>query len=174
MLATHTKSFFRCERGAALVELAVALPLMLVFFAAIVEGARIMWSYQASIAGVRDASRYLARIVPGNVCSLNGGDVSTWTTNSYVSGWETDLTQVVSQSVLGQSMFPADVSLTTPVIAEYICDDGAFRNAPVAIGRVSAEIKIRLPFSSLLTFLGGTNVGTIDATLRDQSRIYGS
>lgn len=177
IFARRAKRFLGCDRGAALVEFALALPLMLVFFATIVEGSRIMWSYQTAIAGVRDASRYLARVVPANVCTFTGGDVTNWTTNGYVSGWESDLTQMVSTAVAGGqsvSLFPADVTVVAPVTPAYICDSGAFRDSPVAIGQVSAKIKIKLPFSSLLHFFGGNAAASIDTTLRNQSRIYGS
>src|SRR5687767_807230 len=58
----------RNERGVALVEFAILLPILLLLFAVTIEGTRMMWSYQTAIAGVRDAARYLGRITPSNVC----------------------------------------------------------------------------------------------------------
>ncbi|WP_241560087.1 TadE/TadG family type IV pilus assembly protein [Solirhodobacter olei] len=157
------RAFAGGERGAILVEFALVLPMMLIFFAVIVEGSRMMWSYQTAIEGVRDASRYLARVAPANICSLGGGyDISVW---------QPDLQQIVSQTISGQ-VFPTDV--TVSVTPGFRCDTGDFRNTPVTIGTVSAQVQIQFPFSSLLSFFGGTAPASLQTTLTDQSRIYGS
>ena len=55
-----------------MVEFAILLPILLLVFAVIVEGGRLMWSYQTVVAGVRDATRYVARAAPANICSTGG------------------------------------------------------------------------------------------------------
>ena len=62
--------FARDESGVALVEFAVVLPMMLVVFAVIIEGSRLMMSYESAISGVRDATRYLARITDAGACAV--------------------------------------------------------------------------------------------------------
>ncbi|AML52377.1 TadE/TadG family type IV pilus assembly protein [Falsihalocynthiibacter arcticus] len=64
--------FRRDERGTALVELAISLPFALLVFGMIIEGSRMLWAYQSAAAGVRDATRYLARIVPRDICTSGG------------------------------------------------------------------------------------------------------
>ena len=66
--------FRQSEAGATAVEFAILLPVMMVVFAAIVEGSRIYWNYQSAVSGVRDASRYLARITNADIC---GGTANT-------------------------------------------------------------------------------------------------
>ena len=74
-ISQSLKAFGKCDRGAVLVEFAIMLPVFLLTFAVIFEGGRMLWSYQATAAGVRDASRYLARISPETIC-VNGGGVA--------------------------------------------------------------------------------------------------
>jgi hypothetical protein len=159
------KRFLGCERGAVLVEFAMVLPMMLIFFAIIIEGARLMWSYQTAIEGVRDATRYLARVTPANICATSGS----------VTGWSGKLTQIVSTTISDQSVqsvFPKDVSVIS-VTPSYSCNAGDFRNSPVAIGQVSAQIQIDFPFASLFRLVG-SSPDRLQTTLTDQSRIYGS
>ena len=51
-----------CRRGAAMFELALTLPVLLIIFAGGWEMARALWTYDMLNKGVRDASRYLARV----------------------------------------------------------------------------------------------------------------
>lgn len=68
-LRHHAARFLRDEDGVALVEFAVVLPMMLLVLAIIFEGTRLLLSYQAAISGVRDATRFLSRVVPATVCA---------------------------------------------------------------------------------------------------------
>ena len=61
-------SFRSTTSGATVVEFAILMPVMLVCFGTIVEGARIYWNYQSAVSGVRDAARYLARTTDGQIC----------------------------------------------------------------------------------------------------------
>lgn len=51
-----------CRRGVAMFELAITLPILLIIFAGGWELARGLWTYDILNKGVRDASRYLARV----------------------------------------------------------------------------------------------------------------
>jgi Flp pilus assembly protein TadG len=66
----------RSDRGAFLVEFAIVVPLLILLFGIVVEGGRLMWSYQTAAAGVRDAARYLGRIVPSDLCVTDTGNTS--------------------------------------------------------------------------------------------------
>ena len=61
--------FRRAEDGTALVEFAISLPLILVVSFGTINSMRLFWSYQAAVAGVRDAARYVARMAPDNICT---------------------------------------------------------------------------------------------------------
>ena len=66
-LRHHLLRLARNDDGVAIVEFAIALPMMLLVFAVIIEGSRLMIAYQSTIAGVRDATRYLSSVLPRRV-----------------------------------------------------------------------------------------------------------
>lgn len=51
-----------CRRGVAMFEFAITLPILLIIFAGGWELALGLWTYEGLNKGVRDASRYLARV----------------------------------------------------------------------------------------------------------------
>jgi Flp pilus assembly protein TadG len=55
----------RSERGAALVELALVIPLLLVMALLVAEFGRAIYQYNLLVKSVRDATRYLAMQTPG-------------------------------------------------------------------------------------------------------------
>jgi Flp pilus assembly protein TadG len=161
--------FGRNRSGATAVEFAILLPVMLVTFGAIVEGSRIYWNYQAAVSGVRDASRYLARITNNDVC---GGAAST---NTNLAGGAATATTIINRNIGtgGSNLFPVAVSLstTTPVSATYNCIAvTGVGVVPVAV--VNATVQVQLPFAALFSFFGPVN-GQMTSTITDQSRIYG-
>ncbi|CAN0605625.1 unnamed protein product, partial [Ectocarpus sp. 12 AP-2014] len=70
-VSAYLTKFRREESGVALVEFAIFLPLFLLAFFVVVEFSRIFFSYQGAISGVRDATRYLARVADADVCVTN-------------------------------------------------------------------------------------------------------
>lgn len=154
--------FRRDEQGAALVEFAIALPLVLVVFAVIVEGGRLFWSYQATVAGVRDAARYVARVAPTDSCS----------TGATFSGYTTKVEDIVRSTMAQDSLFPAGVTVTDvePVL---LCIAGSYRVSPAPVAQVTATLEVTFPFAGVFTFAGST-LGTITTTVTDQSRVFGS
>lgn len=152
--------FLRCERGVVLTEFAISLPLILVVFAVIVESGRTFWSYQAAISGVRDATRYLARLAPLNSCPA--GDLS---------GYDAQLTTIVTRSVTGTTIFPPRVTVTQ-VSSELTCVSGTLRQDPAPVASVTAEVTIELPFAGVFRLVGG-DLSRIDTEITDSARIYG-
>jgi hypothetical protein len=153
----------RREDGGALVEFAISLPIILILALLTVESMRLFWSYQAAIAGVRDATRYLARIAPDDICTAGGS----------VSGYASQLESIVETTIAGASLFPSGVSVTslTPALA---CVTGlGLRQASVPVATISANVSISMPFSQILRIVGGTPAATIHTTVRDQTRVYG-
>ncbi len=153
--------FWRDRRGTALVEFAISLPLVLVIFATIVESARTLFAYQAAIAGVRDASRYLARAAPLDICSTGGT----------LTGFSGKVSDIVILGLDGNSVFPGLVTVDS-VVPGHDCTPGAFRVSPVPVATVTATVSIALPFAGLFT-LAGVAVPGITTTITDTSRIFG-
>lgn len=163
----------REERGAALVEFAILLPVMLLIFAVIVEGARMFWAYQTTIAGVRDASRYLARIVPANICMVNTTQTAA---NAAVAGYATTLQNIVANShgssLRGNvTLFPAHITINS-VVPTVKCVAGTYRLPNVGVAQVTASLTITFPFAGVFS-LSGQSISTINTTVFDETRIFG-
>jgi len=161
--ARRAKSaFVGDERGAALVEFAIILPIMLLLFAVIIEGSRMMISFQAAISGVRDATRYLSRVVPVNICSSGGS----------VAGYSTQLQTIVSQGISGNSVFPTAVTVNF-VTPSFSCVAGTYRVSPAAVAQVTANVTITFPFAGVFALNGG-NLPQITTNVTDAARIFGT
>ena len=156
------RRFLRAEDGVALVEFALVLPMMMLIFAVIIEGSRMMLSYESAINGVRDATRYLARTAPRNVC----------TSGASVAGYSTYLQTLVRQGVTSNSVFPSAVTIGA-VTPSYRCVTGTYRGGAVPVAQVTAVITVTFPFSGIFTLVGGT-LPTLTTTVTDQARVYGS
>ena len=155
------RRFGREDSGVALVEFALALPLMLVLFATTLDGGRMLWSYQKAVSGVRDATRHLARTAGTDLCP--GGDLA-----SHAPA----LLRIVRNSVAGQDITPSGVTIVS-VVPTLSCPTGTWRNGQVEIATVTATLRITMPFSEVFRLVGGS-LGTFDATVTDQTRIFGS
>lgn len=162
VLTEKARRFLRDEEGTALVEFAVVLPMMILVFAVIVEGARLMLSYQAAISGVRDATRYLSRVLPADICT-SGGSASAYTAQ---------LATIVRNSTSGRAVFPSAVTVSsvTPSVG---CVSGTYRTSPAGVATVTAAITVNYPFSGVFSFAGGS-VASVTTTITDSARIFGS
>ncbi|SMY06128.1 TadE/TadG family type IV pilus assembly protein [Flavimaricola marinus] len=156
------KDFAADEQGVALVEFALILPLLILLFAVTIDSARIMMSYHTTVSGVRDASRYLARIAPLDICT-NGGDLTQF---------EDDLADIISESIDGQGRFVSGVALVS-VSTVLTCAPGSFRISPSPVVAVTADLSISFPFASLYTLVGGAH-STFQTTVRDQNKVFGT
>lgn len=155
--------FWRREDGAVLVEFALTLPLILILAFLSIESMRLFWSYQAVIAGVRDATRYLARIAPADLCTSGGN----------VTGYATQLQGIVESTISGAALFPAGVTVTSVTSAHTCIASLGLRQASVPVATVSANVSITMPFSQVLRVIGAAPAATINTTVRDQARVYG-
>lgn len=181
--------FFQIEDGVALVEFAIFVPCFLLCFFVIVEFARVFFSYQGAVAGVRDAARYMARVVPAGICENAGGvgDILTSEKDSkpeYLNASIQDVPrddapfQIVWRNIDNEAgILPTNIYLDD-VRSFYRCvTDGGYRQDEVPIVIVSADIRIVLPLIGLIELNGLTDIfpdGTfISHTVIDESRIYG-
>lgn len=156
------RRFARDESGAHLVEFAIVLPMMLLVFAVIVEGGRMMWSYQTVVGGVRDATRFLARIAPRDICDLGTG----------VEEYGETLGAIIRNANDGGAILPSGVSVTA-VLPSLTCNEGDYRSDMAPIVTVRAEVEVTFPFAGLFGLVGASRP-TLETSVTDQSRVYGS
>lgn len=161
-VTSRLRAFLVDESGVALIEFAIVLPMMLLVFAVIIEGSRMMMSYQTAIDGVRDATRYLARIVQPSICTTGGS----------VSGYAPKLLTIVQQGVTGKSLFPSGITITS-VTPSYTCSASVYRGGKAPVAQVTANLSLTFPFSGLFTLAGG-NLNGFTTTVTDQARAFGS
>ncbi|MEX0282469.1 MAG: TadE/TadG family type IV pilus assembly protein [Arenibacterium sp.] len=161
-ISKRLRQFCRDQSGVALTEFAIILPMTLLVFAIVVEGGRMFWSYQTAIAGVRDATRYVARIAPADICTTGGS----------IAPYSTDVGQIITENIAGQSLFPSGISVTN-TSASLTCFNGTYRIDRVAVVRVTATLSITFPFSNLMAFAGYTQ-SAIATRIADEHRVLGS
>lgn len=161
LFTKHIRGFLVREDGAILIEFALVLPLMLGIFALTVESTRLMKTYQTTVAGVRDASRYLARTTPSDICDSGGS----------VSGMTTTLQTMVEKDISGSDLMPSQVTINS-VTPSVSCVTGTYRVSPAPVAVVTASITLQFPLGGILELFGG-NMSTITTTVTDQSRIFG-
>lgn len=154
----------RNESGAALVEFAIVLPLLLILFASIVEGGRMMWSYQATVAGVRDAARYLARVAPLDICSSGVA----------VSSYSTTLLDIVRDAQGGSGIFPAGITVNAVTPSLTCVTTESLRITPSPVVQVTAELTVTFPFAAIFSAFGGSDLGTLNTTISDQHKVFGT
>ncbi|WP_338548440.1 TadE/TadG family type IV pilus assembly protein [Roseovarius phycicola] len=155
------KTFAKDDRGAIVVEFGIVMPVMILLLALTVESARLMWSYQSVISGVRDAGRYLARVTPADIC-VSGGSVA---------GLTTTLKDIVEQDIGGNALFPANVTVNS-VTPSFSCVAGTYRVSPAPVGQVSANVTIQFPMGNVLA-LFGNGISSVTTDVADASRIFG-
>lgn len=144
-----------------IVEFALTMPLMLLFFAIMMESARTAWAYQMVNSGVRDASRYVARVAPRDICSTGGN----------LNGYTTQVTNIVTQNRAGLGVMPATVVVNS-VTPSLTCVTGSYRNGPVGVATVSANITVQYPMGFIFDWFGDA-VGQATTVVADDARIFG-
>ncbi|MAM62282.1 TadE family protein [Maritimibacter sp. UBA3975] len=160
---SHIRRFARREDGAVLAEFGLVLPLMLVLFALSIEAARTFWAYQATIAGVRDATRYVTRAQDGAICDSASPDLDAW---------GPALTDMVRNAADGTPLFPSSITVSS-VVASVACVAGDYRQSVVPVATVTAALEITYPFARVFR-LTGLELPTANTVVRDSGRIFGT
>jgi hypothetical protein len=155
------KRFLRAQDGAAVVEFVLCVPVLILFFGLIIEFGRLYWGYQSVASGVRDASRYLARIAPIEIC-LNGGSLSAY---------EATLKSMIENDWTGGNVLPKQVTIDS-VTASHNCVAGTFRTSPAPVATVDVQVTVQFPLGFLLDIFQ-MPFSSLTATVSDSSRIYG-
>jgi len=156
----HIRRFARRENGAILVEFGMALPVLILFLAVIIEGGRMTWIYQSAAAGVRDATRMLARMAPPDICT--SGSIATY---------DAAVTQIVTDTINGASALP-NLATVLDVSPTLTCVTGTFRVSPAPIVEVRARVQMDYIFGNVFG-LFGSSLGPLITEVADQSKVYG-
>lgn len=163
IIARMAGRFRRTEDGAALVEFAISLPLMLMVAFGTIDAMRLFWSYQNAITGVRDAARYVARVAPPGICDPMGS----------IEGYEPLLSTMIGSARDGGGIYTAGTRITD-VRADLSCNTALnLRQPSVPVATVEADFEIALPFTEVFRAAGGNGLGTIRITISEQARIFG-
>lgn len=164
-MASHPliRRFVTDRSGAALVEFALALPLMILVSFISIDGLRLMWSYQAATAGVHEATRYLARVAPGDICETGGT----------LTSFDATLFTIVDGAGSGESVFSRDAELLGVTTSLTCVADAGLRQARVPVVTVSADLQMFLPLHQVFSRLTGPNAGIFTARIEEQARVYG-
>lgn len=157
----HIARFKRSESGVAVLEFVIVMPMTFLLFALLLDFGRIFWGYQSVIAGVRDATRYLARVAPVDIC-VTGGSLSSF---------EPTLLNIVAESAQGTSVLPGGFRVNS-VDADFTCFTGAYRTSPAAVASVTANIDVEFMLGRWFG-IAGDELGAFSATVTDASKVYG-
>jgi hypothetical protein len=164
------RRFARQEDGAVLVEFALVFPMMLLMFGVTVEATRMLWTYQKTISGVRDASRYIGRAADFQICGSGPTEIAAW---------ETKLTGIVEEDILGENLFFSGVDVLDVDLVLNCIDDDSLDGGPnlyaadeVIVATVSAEVLITFPLGNIFA-LFGDGLDSVNTTVADSVRIYG-
>lgn len=163
------RRFAQDRSGAALVEFALALPLMLIVSYISIDAMRLMWSYQAATAGVHEATRYLARVAPGDICETGGT----------LTSFDTTLLAMIQRASdeegpgSGESVFGRDAEILGVTTSLSCVADAGLRQPQVPVVTVSADLEMFLPFHLLLQRVAGPDAAIFTARIEEQARVYG-
>jgi Flp pilus assembly protein TadG len=184
-VSSQVRKFRRDEEGVALVEFAIFLPVFVLSFFVVVEFSRIFFSYQGAVVGVRDATRYLARVAPAGICDGAIADPNSGTNpgKELVISDTNGNPVAVARQIIERNMdnesridLPANVFLTT-VSTTYECVitvPGEYRQDNVPLVRVAATFRIVLPLGGILELNGLPLIPEVSHEVVDIARIFGA
>lgn len=167
-LAQKLRTLRSDRSGAAMIEFAISLPILLLILAIVIEGSRISWTHQAAAAGVRDASRYIARLAPPDICVDATANIATLEAN--FKGEATDIVvervgnpdeQILPGGVVVIDVSPAIQCMTV----DYSADD-------IPVVEVRVRLEISFPFGGVFDIFGDP-LEPLVTEIWDESRVYG-
>jgi Flp pilus assembly protein TadG len=147
MLRRLARGLRRNERGAAGVEMALVLPLLVLLAFGAIEIGRMIWQYQIVTKGVRDGVRYLTRVPV--TCTAPGADGTFASTDEDVaknlvkSGTKTASTPILAE--YASAVFEIDVD----------CRDAAALGLSGGTYMPVVKMTVEVPFSEWFSTLLG-------------------
>lgn len=162
MMTPRRSSWFhrlrRCERGTAVTEFVVSMPLLLVFLFGLIGMAQLLWYHHIITSGVRDGTRYLSR-------------VDSPTADPHLTRGK----NIAMKGIVGGGgsvfYFWTDASSIDVTQVDIDNPDGAFRDSgAVPVVRMTATVNVNLPVLGFL--LLGLNP-SITYTVTDEARWIG-
>jgi len=132
------------------------------FFAVSIEGGRLFWSYQSTIAGVRDAARFVGRSAPSNICDAGGN----------LDSYNPLVLNIVRDTSTGSSLFPGSIEVTGAT-STLTCISGSYRLDETPIATVTATLRIAYPFSGVFD-LFGLALKPMTTSVTDRTRVFGA
>ncbi len=148
------------ERGGALAEFALGLIPLILAFALIFEVGRAFWIHQAAIKGVRDATRYLARVE-----DPSSGAAQDVARRLMLTG---------QQAPGGVARWDSGARAPMVVTVQNVDNsDGGLRGpATIRTVTVATNVAIQLPLAGVFTLFGGAPAA-FAFSLSDTGRHYG-
>ena len=170
------RSFRENRSGAAMVEFAICVPILLLIIAIIIEGTRITWTHQAAASGVRDAARYFARTTASNICDVSGAE------NQFNID-DADDNQAVAQRIVTRRLFEQDTVVPSDAILPGSTDATAFSPqiecmsvagiaGDVPVVKVGVSVSIDFPMGGAFA-LFGKRLDSLTTVISDESRVFG-
>ncbi|NHX27636.1 pilus assembly protein, partial [Escherichia coli] len=93
------------------------------------------------------------------------------TTGGNLSGYTTQVTNIVINNQAGLGVMPSTVVVNS-VTPSLTCYTGTYRNGPVPVATVSANITIQYPMGFIFDWFGDA-VGQATTVVADDARIFG-
>jgi Flp pilus assembly protein TadG len=147
-----------------LVEFTVTLPVLLVLFALVVEIAGVLRQHQIVNEGVRSATRYLSRVPDPDAAG------------AIAAARNLALTGSLDGSLPLRSAHWTDASSVAVVVTEVDNSAGIYRG-PATIDAITVSTTVTVPVplvAPMLRLVGGDAAGTLDLSVVDQVRHFGS
>ena len=165
------------DEGAAIVEFALILPLLLVLLFFFFEAGRLLWTHQQLVLATRDVTRYLSRV---------GDDFSDCTApTSPPASLQTDIENLVKFGTFSASTLPSNftpsfvVNSVTPtawtcVSEQYSMSGGGTGTVNYMATQVSVNVTLDLPFRFIVDyFVPGHGAGQLTYNIVDRTRGFG-
>lgn len=162
------RAFFRNTRGAAAVEMALMLPMLMTLMFGGMEGAYFFWAEHRVVKAVRDGARYAGR-QSFDQYTCGGSGTIVGATNTAIK----NLTRTGTLNGTGAPLVPnwADANTTVSIAG---CDTttatGLFQAQPN--GAVRVTVSADVPYTSLFILLGFP-AGTLRLRASEQAVVMG-
>ncbi len=124
------------QRGVALVEFALVLPLLLLLCLTVVELGRAFWHYKVLVQSVREAARYVAAQKPGEGAQEARNLVLHGSLSAAGPYQLSDLTATQPVQVNWQRDTQSGMALVTVAVPTYTFNSMLVSRAGVALGRI--------------------------------------